>query len=323
MDRSQTVVVNGKESSARPVSSGVPQGTVLGPLLFLIYINNITDHIKSSLRLFADDSVLYRPITSMEDHETIQNDLRTLQKWADDWKMKFNVSKCAVMTITKKKKPSLCNYTMKNETIPRVDEHDYLGIRIADDLSWNKHCNNIINKSSKTLGLIRRNLHSCNTEVYSLAYRTLVRPKLEYASTAWSPHTTSYINKLEAIQNSAARFCTRNYQRSQSVTELKRQLNWDTLYTRRAMNDATMFYKICHGHVRITFPSTVIPPPVMLTRRNHSHTKWVPPASINAYKYSFFVRTIPLWNKLPASAAEATSIEAFQTAARNYISSLP
>jgi hypothetical protein len=314
-NRTQTIVVNGSSSSIARVTSGVPQGTVLGPLLFLIYINDISQGLNSEIRLFADDSILYRPIKSEEDHLILQQDLYKLQQWATDWKMSFNVKKCAIMSCTKKKNPSIYNYKLKDETIPRVKDHDYLGIKVSDDLSWNKHCDQVIAKSSRALGMIRRNLYACSTKVKSQAYTTLVRPKLEYATEAWSPYTAKYIKRLEAVQNSAARFCYKNYSRTQSVSALVQQLKWESLQRRRQLADVTLFYKIQNNIVRIPFPPSVAATPYLSTRHNHQFVKLVPHATINAFKYSFFVRTIVPWNRLPASAVTADTTEQFSTLA--------
>ena len=109
-ERAQTVSIQGIKSSSIPVVSGVPQGSVLGPLLFLLFINDIDNDIQSSLRLFADDTILYREIWSKDDHNIIQNDIHTLFKWSQTWKLDFNVSKCKVLTISNKTDPDKFNY---------------------------------------------------------------------------------------------------------------------------------------------------------------------------------------------------------------------
>ena len=128
--RSQQVVVNGQCSKPADVLSGVPQGTVLGPMLFLLYINDITDGIDSGMRLFADDSIVYREIQSPADHHQLELDLDKLHEWASTWQMAFNVSKCAVLSITTKRKPSIYHYKMDGELVPRTDNQDYLGVTI-------------------------------------------------------------------------------------------------------------------------------------------------------------------------------------------------
>ena len=130
-NRYQSVSVNGHHSSWVEVTSGVPQGSVLGPALFLVYINDIQDNISSKIRLFADDSIVYRDISSPDDHKILQNDLQTLADWSKTWLMDFNIKKCATLSISRKKKPSIYQYSIHGEPLQRVDEHDYLGVTIS------------------------------------------------------------------------------------------------------------------------------------------------------------------------------------------------
>ena len=134
LDSRQQVVVNGRASNTAEVLSGVPQGTVLGPML-LLYINDITDGVSSTMRLLADDSILYRDIHDPRDQETLVADINILHDWAKTWQMDFNVSKCAVLTITNKRKPSTHDYTMNGQAIPRRDKYDYIGVTIDPKLS--------------------------------------------------------------------------------------------------------------------------------------------------------------------------------------------
>ena len=157
-NRKQAVIVNGSRSSWMPVSSGVPQGSVIGPALFLLYINDINTNIQSKMRLFADDSVIYRQILSEEDHATLQQDLNILADWSTKWLMGFNIKKCAILTITRKRNPSMYQYTLLNEAIPRTECYKYLGINISKDLRWNTHCQSILLKANKTLGTVTQNL---------------------------------------------------------------------------------------------------------------------------------------------------------------------
>ena len=188
-DRTQTVSIQGVKSSSIHVVSGVPQGSVLGPLLFLLFINDIDNNIQSPLRLFADDTILYREIWSKDDHNIIQNDIQTLFKWSQTWKLDFNVTKCKVLTISNKKDPDKFNYTLNTDPLEHVDSHQYLGVTINSKLRWNTHVSAITAKATRTLNVIRRTLHPCHPEVKKVAYMSLVRPKLEYSSAAWNPHT--------------------------------------------------------------------------------------------------------------------------------------
>ena len=122
----------------------------------------------------------------------MQEDLSTLHTWSKTWQMDFSVSKCAIMIVTQKITPSIFDYTMDNQSVPRVgpgESVDYLGVSINSKLNWKEHCAKVSSKASQTLDMLRRNISSCPTNVKAQAYQTLVRPKLEYASSAWSPHT--------------------------------------------------------------------------------------------------------------------------------------
>ena len=137
--------------------------------------------------------------------------------------------------------------------------------------------------------------------------------ELEYASSAWSSHTNKGSKRIEAVQNAAARFCTNDYRRRSSVSA--KVLGWDSLRTRKLLCDVTLFYKIQHGIVRIPFPPEVIQAPLKSTRNSNTYKKQVIFAFIDAYKHSFFIRTIPVWNRLPDSAVVASSVGMLQAAA--------
>ena len=177
---------------------------MIGPTLFLLYINDITENIQSRMRLFADDSVIYRDISSEDDHSILQQDLHTLADWSTKWLMAFNISKCASLTISRKHKPSIHEYYLHNETIPRVEQYKYLGVTVSKDLRWASHCQTILHKANRTLGLLRRTLSPCSKEVKNRAYLALVRPQLEYGSEAWNPYNSTSIQGIERVQNESS-----------------------------------------------------------------------------------------------------------------------
>jgi hypothetical protein len=181
--------------------------------------------------------------------------LQVLAKWADTWLMSFNIKKCASLSITRKRNPSSFNYSIFDETLSSVDEHDYLGVTIANHLRWNSHCQTTIKKANRTLGLIRRTLAPCSKNVKVRAYESLVRPRLEYASEAWNPYTTALINQLEQVQRAAARFVHADYRISTSVSNLITNLGWDSLHVRRLVNQNAMFLQPCQH----TFPNMCCP----------------------------------------------------------------
>ena len=189
-----------------------PQGTVLGPLLFLVYINDLPNNINSSVRLFADDCVLYRQIQNQFDLEALQQDLNTLCKWEKDWQMHFNPQKCYVMRLTHKRNPVHYDYLLGNSILQETDNHPYLGVTITNNLTWNKHIDQITASVNRSLRFIRRNLHSCPQATKESAYKTLVRPVVEYSSSVWDPYTQSLTHKIEMVQGRAARVVTGDYQ---------------------------------------------------------------------------------------------------------------
>ena len=167
-----TVVVDGVSSNAAPVLSGVPQGTVLGPLLFLCFINDLPDAVSSQVRLFADDCVLYRSIKNYADHRKLQKDLENLETWAETWGMEFNAKKCHILSV--KNKTSFF-YQLCGEILKTVNNTTYLGINISNDLKWATHIKDICSKASSRLGLIRRNLQHCPLTSRKNACLALVR----------------------------------------------------------------------------------------------------------------------------------------------------
>ena len=158
--RFQKVVLDGQALVPVPVISGVPQGSVLGPVLFLIFINDLPENIRSSVRLFADDCVLYRNIESPMDYQILQDDLNSLAQWETDWQMKFNVAKCHSMRVTRHppNKHIQFHYTLHQRRLEQVQSAKYLGLTITDYLDWGQHISEISAKATKTMGFLRCNL---------------------------------------------------------------------------------------------------------------------------------------------------------------------
>ena len=180
-------MVEGINSSLCIVTSGVPQGFVLGPVLFLMYINDIGLSIHSEMRLFADNILLYQPTRTPNDHVHLQEDLNTLTKWANDLKMMFIISKCKIMQFTTHRSKSKYTYVMSYTPLETVEEHDYLGVRLHHKLSWSSHINNICNKVNHMLGFLNRNLYHAPQHIKEYTYKTLVLPSMDYCSAIWDP----------------------------------------------------------------------------------------------------------------------------------------
>ncbi len=162
--RVQQVVVDGETSREEIIRSGIPQGTVLGPLMFLIFINNIGCNINSKIRLFADDALISRYVNNKEDSNNLQKDQDQLCEWENKWQMSFNPSKCSVMIITRKKKLVISNYIMHGQILSCEEHHPYLGVEIAKDLFWNHHINNIAQSAHRFTNFLRRNISKCSAD---------------------------------------------------------------------------------------------------------------------------------------------------------------
>ena len=155
--RSQRVVLDGEKSYNVDVLSGVPQGSVLGPCLFLFYINDMPEglHQETTVRLFADDTIAYLAVTNYQDAENLQEDLTKLEKWEQTWQMKFHPDKCQVITITRKKEPIHFDYVLHGHKLEHVQTAKYLGVTISHDMRWNTHVDNLVKKGNQAVGLLR------------------------------------------------------------------------------------------------------------------------------------------------------------------------
>ena len=202
--------------------SGVPQSSVLGLILFLAYINDLPEQVRSRVRLFADDTAMYLAISSLSDANILQDKLSKLEQWEKSWDMNFNPAKFQVLHVTRSKTPIPSKYFLHNTELESATAAKYLGFTISDDLSWGTHVNNISKKANQTLGFLKRNIHK--QDLKSTAYKTLECPQLENVSTVWSPHTATDIQKIESVQRRAARWATRDYRYTSTVTSMLNEL---------------------------------------------------------------------------------------------------
>ena len=181
--------------------SGVPQGTVLGPLLFLLHINDLPSVVSSKVRLFADDCLIYRNIKNKEDQITLQKDLNLFENWGNS----FNAAKCNIMRVSRTRDPKLFNYSLTGQVLEEVMDAKYLGVTLSNDLEWSKHIATMTKANSK-LSFLRRNLKGCPEKLKQTAYLSLVRSFMEYGATVWDPYQKYNSDKIERVQRRAARF---------------------------------------------------------------------------------------------------------------------
>ena len=201
-DRRQRVVLRNGVSSWQRVKSGVPQGSILGPLLFIIYVNDMPDLVKSTAKMFADDTKLYNRIKVFKDCNDLQDDLNNLAAWSAKWLLMFNATKCVVLKI---KLSIEYMYTLNGHVLENVSSQKDLGVLVSSNLKFSEHISNIVKKANSRIGLIKR----CFTDLYKdktrTLYQAIVRPILEYASPAWAPYLKKDIDLLESAQRRCLR----------------------------------------------------------------------------------------------------------------------
>jgi len=309
--RRQKVVVDGEQSDFISVESGVPQGSVLGPGLFLYYINDIADGLKSKARLFADDTIDYMAISSEADAQTLQEDLDKLAAWELNWKMKFHPDKCNVLTVTNKRNKIQNQYQLHGHILQPVTSAKYLGVTATNSLRWDSHITEICTKANRTLGFLRRNINIISRTIKEQAYFTLVRPLVEYASPVWDPYTETSIHKLEMVQRRAARYVLNRQRNTSSVSSMLHTLNWRSLQDRRKDARLCMLYRIDRDLVAIT-KANRLEAPQRKTRHDHTRAYKLLSSRIDARKMSFFPRTVRDWNALPPDIVEADTLDAFK-----------
>ena len=312
--RKQDVMVEGRKSNLKPVLSGVPQGTVLGPLFFLIYINDISESLTegTSIRLFADDSLLFRTINSPEDSIILQNDLNKLQQWEKKWKMEFHPGKCQLLRITNKIKHFIpADYFIHDVKLDLTDSAKYLGVLIDSRLRWKQQYHSVCKKANGVLAFLQRNFSSCPTHIKNKCFSALVRPVLEYGGVIWDPHYETDKEDLEKIQKRAARFVTNNYVYENGNTKSNMQkLGWEPLEERRARSKVTVLYKARNNLMSVPLNHLAINP---RDRRKGGQNYAIPTSTLDSHLHSFYPSSVRLWNLLPAGAQESKDLNTFKS----------
>jgi hypothetical protein len=306
-NRKQRVSINSKTSEWAPVTSGVPQGSVLGPLLFIIYINDLDNEILSKISKFADDTKLCHRALTVGDQLRLQNDLNKLVEWADKWQMNFNVDKCTVVHLGCHNREY--NYTMGGNQLAEVEQQRDLGIIINKDLKWDKQVETSYKKAMKALGLIARNFHYKSKDIMLPLYTSLVRPHLEFAVQFWSPHLRRDIIKLEKIQHKATKMIPelRNKQYPARLEEL--QLT--TLERRRLRGQLIETFKYLKGFTRAS-PTGLFDLNDEPRNRNNGQKLIVKRFNTSVAENFFPIKIANVWNRLPSAVVNCNTVNAFK-----------
>ena len=312
--RKQRVVLNGKHSNWIDVPCSVCQGSVLGPLLFLMFIDDIDlclHEITTLLLKFADDTKVIKRITSLIDNHALQETITSLQEWAKKWQMRFNVDKCKILHIGNRNPHH--TYYMEGSELLAVQSEKDLGIMIDSSAKPSLQCTKAAKKGNQVLGQLLRSFKARDKVVLTQLYKVFVRPHLEYAVQAWCPYAVKDIDVLEKVQK---RFVRQISGISGSYEDKLRKIGLTTLEERRVRGDCIETFKMLNGITRVD-PSTWFS---RITRTDGAQTRLSTDplalqtrmSRLDLRKNFFSVRLPPIWNSLPLSIRQSKSVNEFK-----------
>lgn len=307
-ERQMSTVVRGAESSWGEVTSGVPQGSVLGPLMFVIYVNDMVEGIDSYVSLFADDAKIMRRIENIESCEQLQQDLDRIYEWSRDWEMEFNARKCHVMEMGKSKGRPSGNYKLGEGILQKVTEEKDLGVVMEDSLSPEKHVNRITGATYRLVTNMKMAFHYMDEEMLIKLIKSIIRPQLEYAAVVWTPHKKKHIRKLERIQRAATKMVPSLS--GLSYEERLRSLGLPTLEDRRKRGDLITVYKHMRGIERLDREDWFVWNDD--EHRGHGRKLKKTRCRKDIKKFSFPYRCVDEWNKLDMVVIEARNVHEFK-----------
>ena len=241
-NRKQRVKVGTSYSSYSNIDSGIPQGSILGPTLFIIFINDLPEHVKSNCKIFADDSKIYGPSS---DHSQLQKDLDSLMKWSNTWQLKFNIKKCSVLYFGKKN-PKI-PYSMDDgiTTLKETDCEKDVGVHFSSNLFFDEHINITIKKANQMCGIIKRSFSYLDKDMFLKLYKSIVRSKLEYGNVIWHPIFKRQSRSLEKVQRRATKLVPNL--KHLSYKERLKSLKLPTIKYRQIRGDLIQVFKIVHS----------------------------------------------------------------------------
>ena len=317
MGREQRVGIRGIFSRWRSVWSGVPQGSVMGPTLFLVYVNDLLDGLKSDGKLFADDAKIFRRIKSCADKQILQEDLDRLQEWSDKWLLKFNSTKCKVMNFGSRS--AKYTYSMGGAQLANSEQERDLGVLVVSSLKPSTQVCRAAASANSMLGRIRSAFTCLDEKTLPPLYKALVRPRMEFAIQAWSPYLKKDIKTLEKVQRRATKLVP-------ALTHLPYEarletLGLTTLLERRARGDMIETYKIIEGHDKVRTRGTFLELDENQNRTRGHNKKLTKPRHRTMKRTKFFpARVVDLWNSLPEHVVNSRSVNEFKRRYDRHIS---
>ncbi|BHF59701.1 hypothetical protein SprV_0100266200 [Sparganum proliferum] len=308
--RSQIVHVGDRQSAEVAVESGVPQGSVLGPTLFIIYVNDCVSELNCDVAMFADDVKLWSVIRTEFDEERLQADLTRLEKWSQDWLLPFNVTKCNVLRVGRTRSLSRRVYHLNGVPLQEVDAQKDLGVWVTASLKPSLHCSKVAKSAMSVLYLVKRSFSTFDEDCFVKVFRTFVRPQLEFAIQAWKPWTSKDLSILEKVQRRATKLVSG--QGSLPYETRLSNLGLFPLSYRQLRGDLIQTFRILRGHDCCLVPADFFELATTTNLRGHPLKLRVTGAKLDIRKYFFSNRVIEAWNALPTDVVMSTSVEAFK-----------
>ena len=315
-NRTQRVVVGGDTSNEADVWSGIPQGSVLGPLLFVIFINDLPDKLSSVVKMFADDTKVYTRSDAEGSTEQLQNDLHELENWSSSWLLKFHPQKCCIMKIGPTKSES--DYEMGScdkegnrvtTVLKETKSEKDLGVVVDDKLIFQQHVDQCTAKANRTVGIIRRSFNHLSEQTFTLLFKSLVRPILEYGNIVWQPMSKGLCSQVEDVQRRATKLL--GHIKNLSYPERLMKLKLPSLEFRRLRGSMIEVYKFVNGYYDVNQPKFERDTSER-NLRGHSLKLTKKRYKLKVRGNFFSNRVVNSWNSLPNEVVTAASVNSFK-----------
>ena len=317
-NRKQKCFVNGNFSDSCPITYGVPQGSIIGPLLFLVYINDLPECLNEGLpRMYADDTNISFQSNKLDELEDLMNiELGNLKEWLNVNKLSLNVAKTEFMVIGSRQRLATfdgheINVFVGNDQIERVNSSKSLGLKIDENLTWKRHIDEISKKVSAAISALKRIRSYISQDTAARVYQGLIEPYFSYCAPVWDGIGSKLSDKFQKLQNRAARVITRSSYDTSSSSVLE-ELRWNNLYTNRNMQKAILMYKVTNNLTPMYLQDLFVTRVSHYSLRDSEGKLFLPKPRTDYLKRSFSYSGASLWNSLPESLRSSLSLSSFK-----------